>query len=84
MMVPFVTTSEKRMKNMMKLLDKITEGRGARYIIFKHLPNLASIEKTPEPTDLLLTDPWERVGHEPFDILSELKHAAEKKRATLT
>lgn len=71
MLVPFVTTSETRMKNMMKILEQITEGKGCSYIIFKHTPHLRSIGQSPEPADLL-SDQWLRVGHEPFDFKQRL------------
>ena len=61
MIVPVVTTSKKRMLNMMKLLNETTNGKGCSFIIFKYVPHFTSMEKTPEPTDILLTRDWERV-----------------------
>lgn len=71
MVVPFVTTSETRMKNMMNLLDQITDGKGCSYIMFKHAPHLRSIGHSPEPANLL-SEQWLRVGHEPFDMTQQL------------
>ena len=79
MIVPFVTSSERRMHNMLRLLERLTEGQGAPFILFKALPHLISFERTPEPTDLLLTEPWQRAGHPPFDLLSELHGRAKRK-----
>ena len=82
MIVPFVTSSEQRKKNMMRVFERITDGEGAPFIIFKTLPHLLSHEKTPEPADLLLTEPWARVGHPPFDVLSELRRMTRERAAT--
>lgn len=71
MVVPFVTTSEKRMENMMKLLEKVTKGKGCSFILFKSAPHLRSVEYSPDPVDLIQGD-WMRVGHPPFDINKEL------------
>ena len=71
MLIPFVTTSETRMHNMMALLERMTEGKGCSYILFKHTPHLRALDRSPEPADLL-SDAWRRVGHPPFDLQDQL------------
>ena len=61
--VPFVTTSASRMRSMMEELDRITDGRGSKMLIFK----VANRESTP---GYLFGEPWERVGHDPI-VLSK-------------
>jgi hypothetical protein len=73
MVVPFVTTSQKRLNNMMKLLEKVAPGGKCTYIIFKYVPDPISSHTTPNPEDFLLTEPWHRVGYPPFDLVTELQ-----------
>jgi hypothetical protein len=61
--VPFVTTSASRMRSMMEELDRITDGRGSKTLIFK----VANRENRP---GYLFGEPWERVGHDPI-VLSK-------------
>jgi hypothetical protein len=61
--VPFVTTTEARMRTMMDELDRITRGRGSKMLIFK----VADREAAP---GYLFSEPWQRVGHDPI-ILSK-------------
>lgn len=57
--VPFATATESRMRSMMKLLEKITDGRGSRSILFKVYPpaTVRPVSKS------LLSEPWQRIGH---------------------
>ncbi|GAB5450251.1 MAG: hypothetical protein Hals2KO_05790 [Halioglobus sp.] len=71
MVIPFVTTSEKRMGNMMKLLETVTNGKGCSFIVFKSTPHLRSVESSPDPIDFI-SGAWRRVGHPPFDLVNEL------------
>jgi hypothetical protein len=61
--VPFVTTSASRMRSMMDELDRITDGRGSKTLIFK----VANRDGAP---GYLFGEPWERVGHDPI-VLSK-------------
>ncbi|MGD1015337.1 MAG: hypothetical protein ABR863_02700 [Roseiarcus sp.] len=61
--VPFVTTSAVRMRSMMGELDRITDGRGSKMLIFK----VASRDSAP---GYLFGEPWERVGYDPI-VLSK-------------
>ena len=57
--VPFVTTTEARMRTMMDELDRITRGHGSKMLIFK----VADREAAP---GYLFGEPWQRVGHDPI------------------
>jgi hypothetical protein len=61
--VPFITTNASRMRSMMDELDRITDGRGSKTLIFK----VANRESKP---GYLFGEPWERVGHDPI-VLSK-------------
>lgn len=73
MIVPMITTANKRMSNMMRLLDKLTDGKGCSFIIFKTMPDLTSFDDSPKPTPAFLVEPWLRVGYPPFDIPAALQ-----------
>jgi len=66
--VPIITTTPVRMQSMMRLLERITEGRGSKMFLFKTFPALTSFEKPPKPGGHVLTEPWQRVGFEPFSL----------------
>ena len=77
-LVPFVTTNPIRMNAMMALVEELSGGRGSKMILFKNIPDFSVFESFPPPTGHFLTEPWQRVGHPPFDIVGELKEAANK------
>lgn len=64
--VPFVTTTRSRMESMMALLDRLTDGRGSKMFLFKTFPALTSAESPLPPSGAMLTQPWTRVGVDPF------------------
>lgn len=66
--VPFITTSELRMRSMMQLAERLTEGRGSKILLFKTFPSFTSVERTPA-SGHMLTEPWLRVGAEPFRLI---------------
>lgn len=72
MVIPFVTTSEVRMKNMMTLLEAITPK--CSFILFKFTDDLRRADKSPDPV-ALLDDEWNRLGLPPFCIERELGSA---------
>jgi len=78
--VPIVTIGEQRMRGIIRLLLKLTEGKGSKHILFKHINDFSSYASFPPATGHMLTKPWERAGHEPFDILDAL--GARAKEAT--
>ena len=44
-MVPFITTTEPRMRSMLALLEGLRAGPLARRFLFKHIPSFTSFEK---------------------------------------
>lgn len=68
-MVPFVTTSESRMREMMALLARLQPGEFGRRFLFKHVPAFGAIEP-PKPADgHMLDEPWQRAGFPPFSFV---------------
>jgi len=59
--VPFLTTSESRMRAMMNELDRITGGRGSKDLIFK-------VARKDGAPGYLYDEPWQRVGHDPINL----------------
>lgn len=67
--VPVITTNAARLASMMRLLERITDGRGSKNILFRTFPAFTSPEKPPTPSGHMLTEDWQRVGHPPFNFL---------------
>ena len=65
-LVPIITTTSARMTSMMRCLEKITGGRGSKMFLFKAFPAFTSFEPPPPATGHMITEPWQRVGHEPY------------------
>lgn len=78
--VPIVTIGDVRMRSMMRLLLKLTEGKGSRHILFKQLDDFTTFSSFPPATGHMLTVPWQRAGCDPFDI-SEAIGVHEKRAA---
>lgn len=68
-MIPFITTTEARMRSMVSLLDRLKPGAFAKRFLFKHIPSFTSFEKPAPATGHMLTEPWYRSGFEPFHFL---------------
>lgn len=66
--VPIITTTLTRMESMMRCLKRITAGRGSKMFLFKTFPAFTSFEPPPPATGHMLTEPWQRVGYEPFRL----------------
>jgi hypothetical protein len=66
-----ITTNETHMKNIMAFMQDGLQGK-SRSMLFHALPVLSSSEKSPQPVLSLLTNPWQRVGHEAFTIGKEV------------
>lgn len=64
--VPVIAATVTRMQSMMKLLNKVTDGRGSKMFLFKTFPLFTSPEKPPAPCGHMLTEPWHRTGFDPF------------------
>ncbi len=73
--IPFITINETHKRSLMRVVDTLTEGKGSKLFIFKSFPNFASFENFPPATGHMLTEPWERVGHPPYNIVTELDNA---------
>jgi hypothetical protein len=68
--VPIVTTNTARLASMMRLLERITDGGGAKNILFKTFPAFTSPGIPPAPSGHMLTGDWQRVGFPPFNFLT--------------
>jgi hypothetical protein len=64
--VPVIAATVTRMQSMMKLLKKVTDGRGSKMFLFKTFPLFTSPEKPPAPSGHMLTEQWHRAGFDPF------------------
>lgn len=73
--VPFITVNEQHMHNMIDLALHISEGRGFKWMLFKSVPDFASVEKTIQPDFDLVGVPWLRAGNSPLNLLDELNRA---------
>ena len=67
--VPIVTTTEEHKRSMMRLLDRITNGKGSKHLLFGVMPGFTFLERTSPPSGRILTTPYERVGHPPLNLL---------------
>jgi hypothetical protein len=66
--VPIITTTSVRMQSMIRMLEKVTDGRGSKMFLFKTFPAFASVEKPPKPGGHMLREPWQRAGFPPFHL----------------
>jgi hypothetical protein len=64
--VPFVCSDGARLASMMKLLERVTEGKGSRMFLFKEYPAFSSFGPPPPANGHVLTEPWQRVSFPPF------------------
>ena len=65
-MLPFITTTQARMRSMIALLERLRPGPLARRFLFKHIPSFTSFDKPAPATGHMLTEPWHRAGYDPF------------------
>jgi hypothetical protein len=63
-----VTTNESHMTSIMSLVKELAAEGKSKLFLFKTMSSLGDFRKAPAPTARLLTDPWQRVGHEAFRI----------------
>ncbi len=70
--VPIITVNEVHMRNMMDLALRITDGQGFKWMLFRTMADLASLERSPTPHFDLLAAPWQRAGNSPLTLLQEL------------
>jgi hypothetical protein len=67
-LIPFITTTEARMRSMIDLLERLEPGMYAKRFLFKHIPSFTSFEKPAPASGHILFDPWQRAGFEPFSL----------------
>jgi hypothetical protein len=72
----FLTINTERMRSMMQLTLKLTDGKGSRQFCFKTVNDFASYEAFPAPTGYMATEPWLRAGHPPLAMIEELQKAS--------
>lgn len=70
--VPIITIGEVRKRSIQRLLLKLTGGQGSERILLKSTTDFASWEAPPPATDHMLSVPWDRAWHPPFDVLNVL------------
>src|SRR5947207_3978671 len=68
--VPFITTNAARLASMMRLFERVTQGKGSKFVLFKTFPAFTSFEKPRAPSGHMLTEAWQRVGYPPFNFLT--------------
>jgi hypothetical protein len=74
--VPIVTIGEVRMRSVIRLLLKLTERKGSKHILFKHVDDFATFANFPAATGHMLTVPWERAGYPPLSVVGALNATA--------
>jgi hypothetical protein len=67
-LVPFITTGAARLASMIDLVERLTDGRGSKILLFKTFPTFTSPEKPPAPSGDILTAPWQRAGFPPLHL----------------
>jgi hypothetical protein len=72
----WLTISPRRMQEMMKLLLRLTSGKGSAQFLFKMINDFASYENFPLPTGHMARDLWQRAEYPPFSMIEELGKAA--------
>jgi hypothetical protein len=70
--VPIITVNEAHMRKMMDLALRITDGQGFKWMLFRTMADLASLERSSTPDFGLLAAPWQRAGNPPLSLLQEL------------
>lgn len=71
-LVPIITVNEEHMRNMMDLALRLTDGHGFKWMLFRAMADLASLERSPTPDFSLLATPWQRAGNPPLSLRQEL------------
>jgi hypothetical protein len=69
--VLFVTTNEKRTRNIMKAVESIARNGRSTMFGFACRPNLDQFTRAPAPDGRMSREPWRRVGHEDLRIDAE-------------
>jgi hypothetical protein len=69
--VLFVTTNEKRVRNMMRAVESIARNGRSTMFGFACRPDLGQFTRAPAPDGRMFREPWRRVGHEDLRIDAE-------------
>ena len=70
--VPIITANDEHMHNMIELALRLSDGHGFKWMLFRSVPDFASLEKTIQPTTDFLAEDWLRAGNPPLNLLEEL------------
>ena len=68
--VLFVTTNDKRMRNMMKAVESIARNGRSTMFAFACRPDLAGFMRAPAPDGWMFRKPWRRVGNDDLCLAS--------------
>lgn len=71
LMVLHVSSRQERTEGLMRFMEEL--GAKSQSQCFKSAPSLVSTMKAPKPLTTLLSDPYQRVGHDPYHIPTEVK-----------
>ena len=63
-----VTTNESHMANIMSLVKELAHEGKSKLFLFKTMSTVGDFKKAPVPSAQMLTDVWQRVGHDAFRI----------------
>lgn len=75
-LIPIVTVSETRMRNMMLLLGEVAGTRTGKYFLFRAITAFASYEHSIPVIDDLLTCQWQRIAGEPVRLVDVLRRSS--------
>jgi hypothetical protein len=67
--VPIITSTNTRMRSMMRLLEKMIGQGGSKMFLFKTFPAFTSFDPPPKAGGHMLSEPWQRVGHAPLLLI---------------
>jgi hypothetical protein len=68
LLVLTVATNETHMVNIMSLVGEMSREGKNRMFLFKTMTSVGDFKRAPEPTGSILSEPWQRVGHEALPI----------------
>ncbi len=63
-----VATNEPHMTRIMSLVKELAHEGKSKLFLFKTMTSVGDFKKAPEAAGHMLTDPWRRVGYDPFRI----------------
>jgi hypothetical protein len=70
--IPWVAISEARMRSLMRIVEKVMNGKSSKRHLFTHMPDFASFAAFPPANGSMLTRNWKRVGYPDVNIVEEL------------